>query len=305
MHKPYSPLISIITPFFNVELYLRDTIESVIRQRYTHWELILVDDGSSDNSVAIAKSYAQNFPGKIFYVQHNNHENKGASASRNLGVMKARGELVAFLDSDDLWLPEKLEEQVKILETNPEATVVCEATKYWNSWADPDKKDVRVKVGIEEDKLYQSRELVSQLYPLGSGAGFCNCALIVKKDLLLQIGGFDEKFIGKNQLYEDQVIFLKLYLHGNVYISSLCNNLYRQRPDSLMHGLYAEGYSKEGRYFFLQWLKNYLEQNNITDKKIQRALGKAFMPYHNPFWYKINRKISSAFRKLKPGNNRR
>ena len=121
--------------------------------------------------------------------------------------------------------------------------------------------------------------------------------------MLDKFGGFDENFIGKNQLYEDQVMFVKLYLHGTVYISSLCNNYYRQRPDSLMHGLYAEGYAQKGKYFFLIWLESYIKQQNIADKDIQRSLKKALMPYRNPFLHKITRKIESAFKKLKPGNN--
>ena len=304
MNEIFNPLVSIITPFFNGELYLHETIESVIQQNYTNWELILIDDGSSDNSTTVAKFYSQKFAGKIFYIQHDHHENKGASASRNLGISKARGELVAFLDSDDFWLPEKLQTQVALLQEHPQATVSCEATKYWNSWSDPQKKDVKVKVGVEEDKLYHPPVLASKLYPLGRGPGFCNCALIVKKEVLDKFGGFDEDFVGKNQLYEDQVLFVKLYLHGTVYISSLCNNFYRQRPDSLMHGLYAQGYAQKGKYFFLQWLENYTKKNNISDKDIQRSLKKALMPYRRPILYKITRKIKSAFRKLKPINNR-
>jgi glycosyltransferase involved in cell wall biosynthesis len=304
MNEIFSPLVSIITPFFNGERYLLETIESVIQQKYTNWELILIDDGSSDNSTRVAQSYSQKFAGKIFYIQHDNHENKGASASRNLGISKSRGELLAFLDSDDVWLPEKLQRQVDLLKENPQATVVCEATKYWNSWSDPQKKDIQVKVGVEEDKLYYPTALASKLYPLGSGPGFCNCALIVKKELLNKFGGFDENFVGKNQLYEDQVLFVKLYLHATVYISSLCNNFYRQRPDSLMHGLYAEGYSLKGKYFFLQWLENYIKQNNIANKNIQRSLKKALMPYRHPFLHKISRKIESAFKKLMPINIR-
>lgn len=304
MNEIFNPLVSIITPFFNGELYLRETIESVLHQKYTNWELILIDDGSSDSSTMVARSYSKKFAGKIFYIQHDNHENRGASASRNLGISKATGELVAFIDSDDLWLPEKLQLQVALLQKNPQATVICEATKYWNSWSDPKKKDIQVKVGVEEDKLYDFPALASQLYPLGSGPGFCNCGLIVKKTVLDKFGAFDENFIGKNQLYEDQVLFVKLYLHGTVYISSLCNNLYRQRPDSLMHGLYAEGYSRKGRYFFLQWLENYIRKNNITDKNIHRSLKKALMPYRHPFFYKIIRKLEAAFSKLIPKKRR-
>ena len=295
----YNPLVSVITPVFNVKAFLVETIESVLSQQYNNWELILIDDGSTDGSAQIAKSYSGKFPGKIFYFEHENHVNKGASPSRNLGLSDAKGEVIAFLDSDDYWSPEKLQKQVELLNQNPEASVLCEATNYWSSWADPQKKDVVIQVLEEADRLYYAPQLVPLVYPLGRGPGFCTCGLIIKKTLIDEIGGFNENFIGKNQLFEDQVLFAKLSLHGNVYISSVCNNFYRQRPDSLMHGLYSEGYSLEGRRFFLDWLKKYLDENKISDKTIHRLLNKAYVPYRYPVLYKSSRKIKSALKKIK------
>jgi hypothetical protein len=156
-----------------------------------------------------------------------------------------------------------------------------------------------IQVAKEVDKLYYAPTLTSLVYPLGKGSGFCTCGLIIKKKLLDEIGGFDESFTGKNQLYEDQVLFVKLYLHANVYISSLCNNYYRQRPESLMHSLYTEGYSLHGKLFFLNWLKAYLEQNKITDKSILRLLKKAYAPYRYPVFYKISFKVKSAVKRIK------
>ena len=95
----YNPLVSVITPVFNVESFLRETIASVLNQQYTNWELILIDDGSTDGSAEIAKSYSSKFPGKIFYYEHEDHVNRGASPSRNLGLAKVKGELISFLDS--------------------------------------------------------------------------------------------------------------------------------------------------------------------------------------------------------------
>jgi glycosyltransferase involved in cell wall biosynthesis len=299
MHESYNPFVSVVTPFYNGEIYLVETIESVIRQEYANWELLLIDDGSSDGATRIAKSYSSKYPGKIYYLEHDNHANKGPSASRNLGMAKASGELLAFLDSDDYWLPEKLKIQVELLKQYPDATALCEATKFWSSWSDHKNKDVVLQVAKDVNKLYYAPDLASLVYPLGKGSGFCTCGLIVKKKLLDKIGGFDEGFTGKNQLYEDQVLFVKLYLHANVYISSECNNFYRQRPDSLMHGLYTEGYSLQGKLFFLDWLKAYLEKKSIMDKDIYRALKKAYMPYRYPVLYKLSGKTKSALRRIK------
>src|SRR3974390_1092217 len=97
-------LVSISIPFYNSEDFLSEAIESVLAQTYSHWELFLVDDGSTDRSKDIAHSYAARFPEKITYLEHPNHRNCGLTCSRNLGVRNARGAFLAFLDSDDVWL---------------------------------------------------------------------------------------------------------------------------------------------------------------------------------------------------------
>ena len=83
--------ISIVTCFYNVESFIEQTIKSVLQQQFTHWELLLVDDGSADASTAIAKKYASKFANKIFYFEHDDHANKGLSYSRNVAIKKATG----------------------------------------------------------------------------------------------------------------------------------------------------------------------------------------------------------------------
>jgi glycosyltransferase involved in cell wall biosynthesis len=111
------PLVSCVVIFLNGEQYIREAIESVFSQVYEHWELFLVDDGSTDSSTQIARHYAQQHPDKVHYLEHPGHQNRGMSAARNLGIRHAQGAYLAFLDADDLWLPQKLERQVAILET--------------------------------------------------------------------------------------------------------------------------------------------------------------------------------------------
>src|SRR5688572_8206551 len=98
------PLVSAIIIFLNGEKYLEEAIQSVIHQTYTNWELLLVDDGSSDKSTAIALSYANSFSNKIKYLEHEGHQNKGMSATRNLGINHSKGDYIGFLDADDVWL---------------------------------------------------------------------------------------------------------------------------------------------------------------------------------------------------------
>jgi len=99
-----TPLVSVVIPFLNGEQFLREAIESVFAQTYSHWELLLVDDGSSDASTQIAMRYAQQNGEKVRYLDHDGHLNRGVCASRNLGIRQARGELIALLDVDDVWL---------------------------------------------------------------------------------------------------------------------------------------------------------------------------------------------------------
>jgi teichuronic acid biosynthesis glycosyltransferase TuaG len=104
-----SPLVSIITPVYNAAPWLRETLDSVRTQTLTDWEQIMVDDGSSDNSVAIAEAAAQQ---DVRFRLIRTPRNMGPSAARNLAIDAARGRFIAFLDADDLWLPEKLARSV-------------------------------------------------------------------------------------------------------------------------------------------------------------------------------------------------
>src|ERR1041384_762740 len=120
------PLVSVIVIFLNGERFIDEAIESVFAQTYEEWELLLIDDGSYDRSTEIARGYASEYPNRVRYFEHAFHQ--------NLGIDKARGKLIAFIDADDVWLPEKLEEQIAILAAHPEAAMVYGQTRYWYRW---------------------------------------------------------------------------------------------------------------------------------------------------------------------------
>ena len=123
-----TPRVSVVMIFLDEERFLAEAIESVRAQTFTDWELLLVDDGSSDGSSAIARGYAEREGDRIRYLEHPGHENRGMSASRNLGIRHARGDLVALLDADDVWLQHKLSRQVALLDANPDAEMIYGAT---------------------------------------------------------------------------------------------------------------------------------------------------------------------------------
>jgi len=111
-----NPLVSIITPNYNSSNFIEATLNSVIAQTYSNWEIIIVDDNSTDNGVEIIKSFQAQFPDKIKFIAF--QENKGAALSRNEAIKNAKGRFIAFLDSDDLWYPNKLEKQIQFMLQN-------------------------------------------------------------------------------------------------------------------------------------------------------------------------------------------
>lgn len=115
------PLVSVITPCYNAESFISQTIESVLDQSFGNWEMIIVDDCSRDNSPAIIKNY-QEKDARIRYLQ-TDKPSGSPTIPRNIGIEEAKGRYIAFLDSDDVWLPNKLEEQVRVF-VDSEAVIV-------------------------------------------------------------------------------------------------------------------------------------------------------------------------------------
>lgn len=293
MH-PVQPFVSIIIAFYNEEKFLTEAIDSVLAQTYTHWELLLVDDGSDQQTTSIALQYAGAFPQRIFYLEHEGHQNKGASASRNLGIQKATGKYIALLDADDLWLPEKLQMQVGIAMKNPEAALICEASEYWHSWSGNNKKDNIVFVGQNLSGMFYPPQLLERLYPFGKGASPCPSSLFINKTVIESLGGFEESFDGIYQLYEDQAFLTKLYLQHPVFISTASNNRYRQRSGSIVSEVRGQGKYHEVRKYFLRYFQNYITVNNLETSVTSRLLHKVMLPYGNGLKNGLERLVSKA-----------
>ena len=109
--------ISVIIPVYNCDRYLAQAIESVLAQTYQPMEIIVVDDGSTDNSGAVAKNFGSS-------VRYYFHDNSGLGATRNRGIELAQGNFLAFIDADDLWVENKLSHQIAAFETNPQLDIV-------------------------------------------------------------------------------------------------------------------------------------------------------------------------------------
>lgn len=266
---PTSPLVSVVLIFLDAAPYLDEAIASVLGQTYSAWELLLIDDGSTDGSSTIAQRYAAQYPDKIRYLEHAGHRNLGMSASRNAGIFVARGEYLAFLDADDIWRPHKLEEQVRILEARPDVTMVYGTTLYWYGWSSAAEapRDFVQSHRIQADVVYPPPSLVAH-YVTGAAAVPCPGSLLIRTAAAQALGGFDDTFRG---LYEDQVFFAKVCLRYSVFVASTCWDQYRQHPKSAtgQAGLQAQVASR-ARY--LTWLTAYLREHHIEDAPTWRAV---------------------------------
>jgi glycosyltransferase involved in cell wall biosynthesis len=124
------PKVSIVTPFLNGDDYMAEAVESVLAQDFKDWELILVDDGSTDASPAVAADLARRHS-NVHLVSHPKHQNRGLAASRIRGSDHATGEYLMFLDHDDVLFPDALSSMVRVLDENRQAAAVFALTVFW------------------------------------------------------------------------------------------------------------------------------------------------------------------------------
>lgn len=263
-HPPApAPRVSVIVPFLDGEEFLAEAIDSVLAQTFTVLELLLVDDGSGPAATGIARRYARQHPERVRYLDHEGHVNRGLSATRNAGLAAARGELIALLDADDVWRdPAKLASQVAILDAHPELGLVCGAVRYWRSWSNPAAGDVIVPTGHVADRVVAPPEASLALYPLGSAAAPCPSDLVFRRQLALDVGGFEAHFTGQLQLYEDQAFLAKVYLRAAVWFASDVWLDYRQHERSLM-AQWSSRYA-EVRGYFLRWFADHLAEHRAA-----------------------------------------
>jgi glycosyltransferase involved in cell wall biosynthesis len=280
------PRVSVVMIFWNAERFIREAIESVFAQTYERWELLLVDDGSTDGSSAIALYYAQRYPEKVRYLAHACHANRGKSISRNLGIQHAKGEYLTFLDADDVLLPEKLERQTAILDSQPVAAMVYGASQYWYSWTgspQAHRRDARGTLGVQPDRLFYPPRLLT-LFVKDGGIVPCLCGLLARRKVVEDIGGFEETI---QHLYEDQVLLAKICLQAPVFVESGCGERYRQHPASssylaIRRGEYHPIWPNPAHLTFVNWLVNYVTRQRIKDVHLWKALQRALWLYRHP-----------------------
>jgi glycosyltransferase involved in cell wall biosynthesis len=289
------PDVSVVVPFFNQRHFLQETIQSVFDQSYTRWELLLCDDGSSDDSTAIALRYASQHPGRVFYFEHPDHANRGASAARNLGIRHARGKFVALLDADDVWLPWKLRDQVRLLDAHPEAGMLYGNTLYWYSWtgnASHSALDHQKKLGVPVNRLSHAPQILIQ-YLDGSAAVPCTCSVLARRNVVERVGGFEEVFRG---MYDDQAFYAKMLLTAPVFVSNSVSDKYRIHPDSMCAVAERKREVVAAHLRYLDWLEGYFKEQGVAHRALWRALQENRWHTRHPHIARLHRGLRSRVR---------
>ena len=195
------PLVSVIIPVFNAEKYIGETVTSVLKQSYDNFEIIVIDDSSTDGTTGILEKMAQsNNKIKYFKIKHSGRP----AIPRNYGIKKAGGEYIAFLDSDDLWTKDKLEEQIKFLQKYPNLIFVYSISVTFG--------EVNIFSPYYEVLPLLHKAATTREELISKGNPVTCSTVLVRKDIINSVGGYDED--PELKAVEDYDLWLRLSALG-------------------------------------------------------------------------------------------
>lgn len=226
-------LVSIIMPSYNTAQYISEAIESVLAQTYPYWELIIIDDGSTDGTYEVIKSYLTD--ARIRYIQ--NLKNRGAAVSRNIGLSEAKGRWIAFLDSDDLWFPDKLKKQIGFMLNK-------KCSFSYTEYREIDEQSNSVGIKVSGPKKITKIKMYGYCWP--------GCLTVMyDRNVIGNIQSFD---IRKNN---DYAMWLKVCQKADCYLLPEVMAKYRIRRGSI---------SNQGYFKLIKWhykLFRYAEEKSV------------------------------------------
>ena len=259
-----TPLVSVVMPFKDTARFMGEAIDSVLGQSWEGLELVLVDDGGSDGSDEIAERRAA-ADARIRIVSHEGRTNRGIGPSRALGIRRAAGEFVAFLDGDDMWEPGHVSAFVHPLLAHPEADMACGRVWEWRSWRSPGDTDTLSRLAFAPGAVVPGARLLAAVLRDGDLAT-TPCALLARTSALQECLPHLELFPGA---YEDQVMNSCLQLRGAAVMTGATSAWYRHHPASFSarHAEVAGG-PDSARTAFLSWLRSHVQQDPRADPEL-------------------------------------
>ena len=227
--------VSVVIPTYNRAYIIRDALESALAQTHNDFEIIIVDDGSADNTREIVESYASD---KIRYFRH--EHNRGCSAACNTGIALAKGDLVGFLDSDDCWMPDYLERQVGFFLRHPEASAVFTDVKIVG-----DRETIPSLIALMKrfPKILERKPKSDEYVLDGQEIYLClleevpikPTALVTRREVYKHAGTFDESWPSGT----DWGLFLRLFRSGTFGYINRPLAIQRRTPDAT-HMIFRE-----------------------------------------------------------------
>lgn len=244
------PLVSVVVPVYNAAHFLRKTLESILEQTYRSFEIIAVNDGSTDSSLEILKEYSD----RIHCIHQ---ENQGVAIARNVGVECSLGSYVAFCDADDIWFPRKLEWQMDIVNRHPCVGVVAgfmEKVDELGRTLDSDEKPS----GMHDQPMNLKQILLMEGNVIGMSTS------LIKKEIFQKIGGFQPG--NKDLKAEDYDLWIRVSEKTKIYLSSQYVGQYRVLENSRSHGSLRKEYGAQ-----FQLLRMYRSEYSSDCYKIRKA----------------------------------
>ncbi len=243
------PLVSIIIPCYNGSDYIGEAIESVLAQSCKDWELIIIDDASTDDSTDIVKKYCTNK--KISILK--NKKNLGIAGTKNKGILKSKGEFIAFLDQDDIWDNNKLSLQTKRLQQDSSAGVICTGMLFIDSQANA----TTIFKGFDDK---DQQELIKNLYitPVNSSS-----TMMIRRSCIDKTGAFDQSLKG----WDDYELLMRIGLDFKILYEAALLVKKRIHPGGAQHR--PEVIAEEDRVFegllkMHPFLLEYKDRQNST-----------------------------------------
>jgi glycosyltransferase involved in cell wall biosynthesis len=237
--------VSVIIPAYNRGWIIKEAIDSVLSQTFDGYELIVVDDGSNDNTAEILESY-----GIKLRIIH--QTNQGVSAARNRGIMASSGQLIALLDSDDLWLPEKLDRQMSFFRNNPDA-MICQTQEIW------------IRNGKRVNPCKHHKKLSGMIFEPSLNLCLVSpSAVMFKRELVDMVGFFDECL----PACEDYDLWLRISPAYPIYLID--------EPLIIKRGGHSDQLSRNPMLdkYRIKAIKKLLNQNILTTEQRKAAVAK-------------------------------